>query len=147
MKERNKSILAFLGLTNLGRAIFKRATLVTALMCITMFFPQSLVNAQEVGDEEEIEFSLTEIDPVPGYPGHPKTPILMPTLWQNGYLLDFHGTHTDYVLRIVDAADNVVYFAVVPSYQTQVWLPTTLSGTYRIELLSGSLLFYGYITL
>ncbi len=143
MNKRNKSILAFLGLTNLLRAIFKRATLVTALMCITMFFPQSLVNAQEVG-EEEIEFS---IDDTPGDPGHGKTPILLPTLWQNGYLLDFHGTHADYVLRILDAADNVVYFAVVPSYQTQVWLPTTLSGTYRIELISGSLLFYGYITL
>ena len=144
MNKRNKSILAFLGLTNLGWAIFKRATLVTALMCITMFFPQSLVNAQEVGEEEEIEFS---IDPTPGYPGYGKTPILMPALWQNGYLLDFHGTHIDYVLRILDAADNVVYFAVVPSYQTQVWLPTTLSGTYRIELISGSLLFYGFITL
>ena len=102
------------------------------------------VNAQEVGDEEEIEFS---IDDTPMDPGHSKTPILMPTLWQNGYLLDFHGTHANYVLRILDATDNVVYFAVVPSYQTQVWLPTTLSGTYRIELISGNLLFYGYITL
>jgi hypothetical protein len=51
------------------------------------------------------------------------------------------------VLRILDAADTVVYMAFVPSLQTQVWLPTTLSGTYRIELISGSLLFYGYITL
>ncbi len=144
MKKRNKSILAILGLTNLGWATFKRATLVTALVSITLFFPQSLVNAQEVGDEEEIEFS---IDPTPGYPGYGKTPILMPALWQNGYLLDFHGTHADYVLRILDAADNVVYFAVVPSYQTQVWLPTTLSGTYRIELLRDCWIFYSYITL
>ena len=147
MKKRNKSILAFLGLTNLGRAIFKRATLITALVCISLFFSPSPVSAQEVGDEEEIEFNVTEIDPSSGGPGHSKTPILMPTLWQNGYLLDFHGTHADYVLRILDATNNVVYFAVVPSYQTQVWLPTTLSGTYRIELISGNLLFYGYITL
>ncbi len=33
--------------------------------------------------------------------------------------------------------------AVVPSMQTQVWLPTTLNGPYRIELIFGSLLFYG----
>ena len=144
MKERNKSILAFLGLTNLGRATFKRATLITALVCISLLFSPSPISAQEVGDEEEIEFS---IDDTPMDPGHPKTPILMPTLWQNGYLLDFHGTHADYVLRILDAADTVVYFAVVPSYQTQVWLPTMLSGTYRIELISGDLLFYGFITL
>jgi hypothetical protein len=147
MKERNKSILAFLGLTNLGWATFKRSTLITALVCISLFFSPSLVSAQDGGDEEEIEFSVDWGDPTPGGLGHSKTPILMPTLWQNGYLLDFHGTHTDYVLRIVDAADNVVYMAVVPSFQTQGWLPTTLSGTYRIELISGDLLFYGFITL
>jgi len=118
------------------------ATLVAYFLCLGGVLP---VNAQEVGDENEIEFSID--DPFPGSTGYPKTPILMPTLWQNGYLLDFHGTHADYVLRIVDASDNVVYMVVVPSLQTQVWLPTTLSGTYRIELISGSLLFYGYITL
>ena len=105
------------------------------------------VNAQDVGDEEEIEFSIIGDDDPTGDPGHGKTPILMPHLWQNGHLLDFHGKHADYVLRIVDASNTVAYMAVVPSMQTQVWLPTTLSGTYRIELISGSLLFYGYITL
>ena len=138
-------MLAFLGLTNLWRANFKRATLITALVCVTLLFPLSSVYAQEVGDEEEIEFNID--DNTPGGPGVGKGPILMPTLWQNGYLLDFHGTHADYVLQLVDATNTVVYFAVVPSYQTQVWLPTTLSGTYRIELISGNLLFYGYIML
>ena len=71
----------------------------------------------------------------------------MPTVWQDGYLLDFNGTHDDYVLRIVDATDAVVYSAVVPSYQTLVWLPTYLVGTYRIELLTDLWLFYGVITL
>ncbi len=86
MNKRNKSILAFFGLTNLGWAIFKRSTLITALVSITLFFPQSLVNAQEVGDEEEIEFSVDWGDPTPGGLGHSKTPILMPTLWETTYL-------------------------------------------------------------
>lgn len=71
----------------------------------------------------------------------------MPTVWQDGYLLDFHGTHDDYVLRIVDATNTVVYSMAVPSYQTQLWLPTYLVGTYRIELLTDDWLFYGAITL
>ena len=124
----------------------KTTKLIIATMVAYLLFLGVLsVKAQEVGDEEEIEFSIDDNSPLG--PGNPKTPILMPTLWQNGYLLDFHGTHADYVLRILDATNTVVYFAVVPSYQTQVWLPTTLSGTYRIELISGNLLFYGYITL
>ena len=121
--------------------------IIATIVAYFLFLGVLPVNAQDGGDEEEIEFSVTGVDPDPIEPGYPKTPLLLPHLWQNGYLLDFHGTHADYVLRIVDAADNVVYFAVVPSMQTQVWLPTTLSGTYRIELVSGSLLFYGYITL
>jgi hypothetical protein len=123
---------------------FGKFKLTSFIIVLLMLGGALSVNAQDVGDEEEIEFS---IDDIPIGPGNGKAPVLMPTLWQNGYLLDFHGTHADYVLRILDATDNVVYMAVVPSLQTQVWLPTTLSGTYRIELISGNLLFYGYITL
>lgn len=124
----------------------KTTKLIIATMVAYFLFLGVLpVHAQDGGDEEEIEFSID--DNASGLPGYGKTPVLMPTLWQNGYLLDFHGTHANYVLRILDTTDNVVYFAVVPSYQTQVWLPTTLSGTYRIELISGNLLFYSYITL
>ena len=123
-----------------------RKKLLLTLLLFSSLFLGIPTYAQEP-EEEEIEFSVDWGDPTPGGLGNGKTPILIPTLWQNGYLLDFHGTHADYVLRILDATDNVVYFAVVPSMQTQVWLPTTLSGTYRIELISGDLLFYGYITL
>ena len=103
------------------------------------------VNAQQLGDP--IEFSIAESDDTPGDPGIPKTPVLMPTVWQSGYLLDFQSSHADYVLRIVDATDTVVYSIAVPSTQTQVWLPTYLVGAYRIELLTDELLYYGYITL
>lgn len=123
----------------------RKRLLLTLLLFSSLFF--GIPTYAQEPEEEEIEFSVDWGDPTPIDPGNSKTPILMPHLWQNGYLLDFHGTHADYVLRIVDASDNVVYMVVVPSLQTQVWLPTTLSGTYRIELLSGSLLFYGYITL
>lgn len=87
------------------------------------------------------------IDDLPSAPGNGKGPALMPTVWQDSYLLDFNSTHEDYVLRIVDATDTVVYSTIVPSYQTQLWLPTYLVGTYRIELLTDLWLFYGIITL
>lgn len=136
MKTRNILFLAILGLGILGGTGFAKA--------------QNLLGNNPVCLEGEgvlIEFNLAEPDDVPGDPGHSKTPVLMPTLWQDGYLLDFHGTHDDYVLRIVDATNTVVYSTVVPSYLTQLWLPTYLIGTYRIELLTDELLFYGAITL
>ncbi len=94
------------------------------------------VNAQGVGTQ--IDFRIGWDDPEPMEPGSPKTPILMPTVWQDGYLLDFHGTHADYVLHIVDASSTVVYSTVVPSYLTLVWLPATLVGTFELRLYDGS---------
>lgn len=103
------------------------------------------VNAQQLGDP--IEFGVEWGDPSPLGPGYGKGPVLMPTVWQNGYQLDFDGSHDAYVLRLVDSTDTVVYSTVVPSYQSQLWLPTYLLGYYRIELLTATLLFYSNITL
>lgn len=117
----------------------------TMVACLLALGGAISANAQELGNP--IEFTVGWGDPTPMGPGHGKGPVLMPTVWQDGYSLDFNGTHDDYVLRIVDATDTVVYSAVVPSYQTLVWLPTYLVGTYRIELLTDLWLFYGVITL
>ena len=120
-----------------------RVVLAASLFCASIFLSPKIF-AQEVGEEEEIEFG---IDDTPGDPGASKTPILVPTAWLNGHVVDFHGTHADYVLRIVDSTNAVVYSTPVPSSQTQVWLPTYLVGIYRIELLWNGYIFYGYITL
>ena len=55
-------------------------------------------NAQEAG-EEEIEFNIQGGDDTPIGPGHSKTPILVPTAWLNGHVVDFHGTHADQELK------------------------------------------------
>ena len=122
------------------------SNLMRVLMLAFVFLGCALSTYAQINGEQ-IDFSIGEIDPTPMGPGHSKTPVLMPTVWQEGYLLDFNGTHEAYVLRLVDSTNTVVYSTVVPSYLTQVWLPTYLLGAYRIELLTDELLFYGYITL
>ena len=121
---------------------FIRVVLAASILCASIFLSPQII-AQEVG-EEEIEFG---IDDTPSGTPIGKTPILVPTAWLNGHIVDFHGTHADYVLRIVDSTNTVVYSTPVPSSQTQVWLPTYLVGIYRIELLWNGYIFYGYITL
>lgn len=123
----------------------KKNKWIVAFIGLALFILPTTLRAQEIG--EQIEFRVAGDNNVPGCPGHPKVPVFLPTLWQNGYLLDFQDSHPDYVLRIVDATETPVYVTAVPSSQTLVWLPATLSGTYRIELIMGSWLFYGYITL
>ena len=51
------------------------------------------------------------------------------------------------VLNIKDEDGDVVYSTVVYSSETQVVLPSTLSGDYEIQLVTGNWCFWGYIEL
>ena len=79
--------------------------------------------------------------------GHPKTPITTPKVYIDDYTLLFEANHPEYVLNIKDEGDNVVYTTTVYSTQTQVVLPSILSGDYKIELVMGYRLFKGWINL
>ena len=79
--------------------------------------------------------------------GHPRTPMLAPKVYIDDYTLLFEVNHPEYVLNIKDENDNVVYTTVVYSTQTQVILPSTLSGDYQIELVMDNLLYKGLIEL
>jgi hypothetical protein len=114
--------------------------IVTLFACF--FFLGGTLPAKAQGVGEQIVFRVGGVDDTPGEPGYGKGPILMPTVWQDGYFFDFQGTHADYVLHIVDASDTVVYSTVVLSYQTLVWLPTTLVGTYELQLYDGGAYYF-----
>ena len=79
--------------------------------------------------------------------GYPRTPIVPPYVYIEDYTLSFEVGHPEYVLNIKDENDNVVYTTTVYSSQTQVVLPSTLSGDYQIELVMGYWLFTGWINL
>lgn len=83
----------------------------------------------------------------PGGPGHPRSPIEVPLVYIEDYTLSFEANHPDYVLIIKDEDGSVVYNTMVFSAQTEVFLPSTLSGDYEIDLVMGNWLFIGRIEL
>ena len=98
--------------------------------------------------QELIPLSVSiEDDDQPIGNGHGKTSMCPPVVYIEDYTLSFEANHPEYVLYIKDEDDNVVYSTTVYSTQTQVVLPSTLSGDYQIELVMGYWLFTGYITL
>ena len=98
--------------------------------------------------QELIPLSVSiEDDDQPIGNGHGKTSMCPPVVYIEDYTLSFEVDHPEYVLYIKDEDDNVVYTTTVYSIQTQVVLPSTLSGDYQIELVMGNWLFTGYITL
>ena len=79
--------------------------------------------------------------------GHPRSPEETPIVYIDDYTLLFEANHPEYVLNIKDENNIVVYTTMVYSTQTQVVLPSTLSGNYQIELVVDNLLFKGWINL
>ena len=94
-----------------------------------------------------VPLSICIEDPTSLGHGHPKTPMAAPKVYIDDYTLLFEASHPEYVLNIKDEDGDVVYTTTVYSTQTQVVLPSTLSGNYQIELVMGNWLFTGYITL
>ena len=79
--------------------------------------------------------------------GFPKTPIEVPKVYIEDYTLTFGINHPEYTLILKDENDNVVYTTTVFTTQTDVILPSTLSGNYEINLVMGNWLFSGWISL
>ena len=84
---------------------------------------------------------------LPGGNGHPRSPEETPIVYIDDYTLLFETNHPEYVLNIKDENNIVVYTTVVYSTQTQVILPSTLSGDYEVNLVMGNWLFTGWINL
>lgn len=84
-------------------------------------------------------------DPFGDYPVH-RTPTLLPEVYIDGYTLWFEDISENYQLQIVQN-DVVVYSTSVFSGTSSVVLPSALSGSYEIRLISDTHYYIGYIEL
>lgn len=123
---------------------FKRLVLAFTLITVTPFI-------YAWGEQPEviirIVFSLVDFKPDMG---HPRNPIEVPEVGQTDHTLYFPGG-TALVLNLysVDEGGNETqeYTTAVSATTTEVQLPSTLSGTYIIEVVCDGLYFRGDIEL
>lgn len=94
-----------------------------------------------------IGFTSHIIDNTPVGNNMPRTPIEVPLVYIEDNTLSFEVNHPDYTLIIKDEDGYVVYTTTVFSTDTEVILPSTLSGDYEVNLVMGSWLFTGWIEL
>lgn len=95
----------------------------------------------------EVELEVGYFDPNEDKPDRPRTPILIPEVDIEGYVLYFNTPIDGDTLRILDENGAVVYSTVIPTGTTSLVLPSYLSGEYEIQIIQGNLYFYGYIIL
>ena len=96
---------------------------------------------------EEISLQVRFDDPTNGHEPFPKSPIKKPTISLNDHTLYFNTPCDGCTLNIVDGNGVVAYTTVIPTGTTSLVLPTTLSGEYELQIISGNYCFWGIITL
>lgn len=112
------------------------------LMIVGAFLLSTSLFAKEV-----VPFTVHYEDDQPLGNGYPRSPIEVPLVYIEDYTLTFAVDHPDYTLIIKDEDGYVVYTTTVFSNDTEVILPSTLSGDYEVNLVMGNWLFTGWINL
>lgn len=96
---------------------------------------------------DQISFTVTFDDEQGLGHGYPKSPVEPPIVYIESDTLMFEAAHPEYILIIKDEDDGIVYSTAVYSSETQIVLPSSLSGNYEIELIMGNWIFTGYVSL
>ena len=77
----------------------------------------------------------------------PKSPVQMPTIFQNGHTLYLYSGCTGATLRLLDADEEEVFSTEITDEMDEICIPNTLVGTYRLEIIRGAFTFHCYIEL
>ena len=112
-----------------------------------LMFVSAFVISTSLFAKVAIPFSVHYEDDLPIMHGPGRGPVEVPLVYIEDNTLTFEVNHPDYVLTIKDEDGDVVYTTTVFATDTEVILPSTLSGDYQIELVVGNLLFKGWINL
>lgn len=84
--------------------------------------------------------------PIGGNP-HPKSSVEAPDVYQDGNLLTFDAELEGCTVLLSDEDETIVFSDFIDENQTSLTMPTYLSGTYLLEIISGNYVFYCEIEL
>ena len=105
----------------------------------------ALMSAVIVRSQDVIIVSPT-LNPDLGNGDFPRSPILVPVLYIDGYTLTASDNTLGSTIRLLDENDNVVFSTYV-AIEGEINLPTTLSGTYTILVIRDDAAFIGELNL
>lgn len=115
------------------------------LLIMALLPLSSLSVSAETPDDIDLESEY--VDPDNNQGDGNRSSVLVPHVAINGYTLTFYTPCDGSMLRLLDESGNVVYSTVIPVGATTLLLPSILSGEYRIEIVQGNYLFWGYLEL
>ena len=116
----------------------KRFLLMTLMMAMLSSF-----SVRALADP--VNLNLGYYDPTGNEIGQQRGSVLIPKVDLDDNTLSFITPCDGYTLQLLDENDNVVFTTIISS--STLVLPSSLSGDYRIEIISDNFCFWGYIYL
>lgn len=126
-----------------NRDMAKKSIFIIPLLMVVLSF--TCVNLY--ANQESVYLQVGYDDPDDGNDGQQRGPLFIPDVCIDDYFLIFNTPCDGCILRLLDENGAVVYSTVIPSGTTSLVLPSYLSGEYEIQIVRGSIYFYGYILL
>jgi len=85
----------------------------------------------------------------PGSANNPpaKSPILIPSVYQDGNVLTFDEALEGCTVQLLNEDEVIVFADFIGENQTSIIFPATLFGTYELQIVMGSITFYCEIEL
>ena len=107
---------------------------------MALFAATTTVNA------DPVLVPVTPIHPYPGNGDDPRSPIVTPVFYLDGYTLTASSNTVGSTVELLDENGTVVFSTYI-YIEGDINLPATLSGTYAIEVTRGGITFQGEIEL
>lgn len=121
-----------------------KKSLMMMLMMAFLLLTSISVSAKQPTD---INLEAGYVDPEDEGGDPHRSPILIPEVGIDNYTLTFYTPCDGCTLRLLDENDNIPFVTVIPVGTTTLVLPSYLSGTYQIQIISGNICFWGNINL
>lgn len=77
----------------------------------------------------------------------PKSPVEIPEVYLDENVLSFDEAIEGCLVQLVDEDEDVVFADFIDENQTTLTLPSTLTGTYELQIITDSYIFYCEIEL
>lgn len=114
-------------------------------ICFGLLFLASFSQARVQSMCGQLYLQVKIVDPSNPYPPIKKSPIAMPTIYLDGYNIQFETSCDDCTLQLVNEEGDIEYSITVPANTTSLALPSSLSGEYELQIIRGQFCFYGYV--
>ena len=116
-------------------------------LILALMFSMSTSYADNPGNGKPVPLTVKTTTPESELNPLPKSPIQIPEVYLDGNTLSFDAAIEGCEVRLLDENEDVVFSDFIEENQTSLLLPTTLTGTFELQIVRGNIIFYCEIEL